>query len=642
MPFYNLAAEFASLLVICVSMISFLLDDNKVSTRYRALKWLYFTTFFSIVITIGSLLTTDYYTQVPVVLTDVFKYLYFLTVPIAAPMALYYSITLTYHKNYKLNFIKEYIWAWLPYAIYCLIIVTNGIHRLIFTISSTEGYIRGDFFRITYFIAFIYFALIIYFTAVNIRTPQRTALLIVCLNLLISTVIFCAQLIIPSVQLSGVASVCGILIMHFYVQNVSKFTDPLTELYNRQTLTIVMTRLCKSQTPFSLVVYSLRNFKGVNERNGLQVGDEILEQFALRLRGMYPGKYLHRYSGDEFAILIPASDKAAHDKLESCFKKIGLAFILDKLSFTMNIVQARVDYPEFGMKTEELISAMDYSISTIKKNQGDTNQIYDISVCERMKRRHYIIERLKHAIENNGFEAYYQPIFSANNNDFSMAEALIRFRKSDEPFVSPGEFIPIAEDTGMIIKITRMMIELVCADYQKLLDRYGDKLKVKSISINFPYVMFMKKNAVDDVLKIVSKYNISPSMIKLELTERTFSSDLNKTIEVMGEFIKNGFIFELDDFGVEYSNFSMFFSVPIKIVKFDRSLVINATSTEERKGFFKQFLEGVKELDIEVVMEGVEDEELLNFLIACKSDYIQGFVFSKPLTLSEFDEFIHG
>ncbi len=640
MPFYNLAAEVAALLVVVISMTSFLLDNNKVSTRYSALKWFYIATFASIGITLVSLWTTDNYTIVPLIITDIFKYLYFFTASIAAVMALYYAITLNHYKNQKFNFFKQYVWAWLPYAIYCVFIATNFIHRLVFTISPTEGYIRGEFFKVTYVIALIYYGLIIYFTIKNFKTPQRNALLMICFNLLVATLIFCTQLFIPSLQLSGIASVCGALIIHFYVQNVSRTTDSLTELYNRQELTIQMTKLCDAKTPFNLIVFSLRNFKGINERNGLTFGDTLLEHVALRLRNFLPAKCLFRYSGDEFAMLIPSSQEEAIQNIGKYLQDLEAPYLIDNTPFLLDILLARIEYPLFGTKTEELISAMDYSIYLLKKNPEDKNIIYDPCVPEAMKRRHYIIERLKYAIEHDDFEAYYQPIYSVKGKNFPLAEALIRFKASNKTYVSPAEFIPIAEETGMILKITSMMLELVCADYRKLLDTYGEKLPIRSISVNFPYVYIMKNNAEEEVLEIVRRYNLHPSMIKIELTERTFAKDIDKTIEVMNEFIEKGFIFELDDFGVEYSNFGMFFNVPINIIKFDRSLVINATSTPERREFFKQFLFAMKKVDMKVVMEGVEDTELLNFLADCGSDYIQGFVFSKPLPLNEFSEYI--
>ncbi len=640
MAFYNLAAEYASLVIIIVAIIGFLHHQSKGTTRYGALKWMQYATLVSILVTIGSLTTADFYMDYPIWLVDVLKYLYFLTSPLAAPIALFYGITLTYHKTYRVKFIRKNVWAWLPYVIYCIVILTNGIHRKIFTISPTEGYIRGDWFRITYVIALLYFGLVICFTIKNFKTPQRNSHLIICLNLLIASLIFCTQLLYPPLQLSGLASVVGVLIIQFYVQNVSQSSDSLTELYNRASLTAQMAKLCKAQTPYMLFVFSIRNFKGINERNGLKFGDALLEKIAARLRETLKNRQVFRYSGDEFAVLWPGGEINALLKPELIFNELSLPYEIDGGSITVDFVYTGVNHPEFGTKSEELISAIDYSLSIIKKGVGNTNFFYNISICEQMKRRNYVIERIKQALETDGFEAYYQPIYSVKDSDFTMAEALIRFRPEQGDFISPGEFIPIAEDTGLIFKITKTMLNLVCADYQKLLAAHGN-IKLRSVSVNFPYVLFMRKGSAEEVYKTVLGYGLTPDMIKIELTERTFATDIENTLEIMHEFIDRGFVLELDDFGVEYSNFSMFFNVPIRIIKFDRSLVVSSTENKERRAFFIKFLSAVKALDkdIEVVMEGVETQDIKEFLVECGCDYIQGFVFSKPLRFNDCVEF---
>ncbi len=642
MAFYNLAAEAASLVIICLATISFALNESKGTTRYGALKWMQLATLVSIVATLASLITADFFMDYPLWMVTALKYMYFFTCSIAAPMALFYGITLIYPKTYKINFFRKYYWAWLPYAIYCLFVATNGIHKLIFTISPTIGYVRGEWFKVSYIIAFYYFGLVIYFTIKNFKSPQRLSLLLVFLNLFVATIIFCTQLIFPPLQLSGLASVVGVLIIQFYIHNVSQNTDPLTELLNRASLTKRMTKLSETNTPYSLFVFSIRNFKGINERNGLNFGDTLLEQIALRFRTLFLNKQVFRYSGDEFALLLPNCDKALKQKIQDMCVNLKLPFYIDDSTFTIEFVYARVDFPQFGTKTQEIMSAMDYSLSIIKKSTNDTINFYDIKIVEQMKRRNYVIERIKKALATDGFEMFYQPIYSIKLNEFSMAEALIRFKQDQGDFISPGEFIPIAEDTGLIVKITETILELVCSDYRQLVQQFGSNLKLSSISVNFPYTMLMKKGVAKEVYDTVTCHNLSPDMIKIELTERTFATDLNAALQMMQEFLNYGFSFELDDFGVEYSNFSMFFRVPLNIIKFDRSFVVSSTSNKKHRDFFNKFLIAIKSLDrdIEVVMEGVEDEELKSFLIECGCDYIQGYVFSKPLPFGDYCNFI--
>ncbi len=637
---YNIAAEYAALVIIFVSMIGFLVEKSVVSTRYRGLKWMYYSTFFSILVTIACITTTNHYMVVPIWITDLMRVMFFLTSPLLALLYLFYSLSIIYNKMNIYELTKKYMWMIIPYAIYTLVVVTNPLHRLIFTVSPESGYIKGDLNQISYYIAFIYFTLIIHLVIKYRKTPQRNVLMIICLNYFLSAVIFSLQIFMPLIQLSGLACVSGMLVVHFYILSVSKSVDPLTELNNRQTLTYNLTQLCENKIPFSLAVLSIRNFKSINERMGLESGDAILSDMAMRLRTALPSKDIYRYSGDEFAYLITFPNNTVNELLKRVTQKACEPFMLSESQIGLDIVYARVDYPAFGENVKEIISSIDYSISLVKQNAKETNFFYDPSICVKMKRRNHIIEILKTAIENDGFEVHYQPIFSSKCGIFPMAEALVRLKKTGGEQISPGEFIPIAEEIGLVSKITYIVLEKLCQDFRYLIDKYGDELQLQYISFNFPYVHFLKRQTVREVVEIVDTYNIPHKRVKMELTERSLVSDTETVSRVMDEFIMHGFDFELDDFGVEYSNLSLLFDIPINIIKFDRSLVCASTADEKRRTFFKHFIKAIKAMNIEVVMEGVEEKELLHYLVDCGCEYIQGYVFSKPLPLQELEDFL--
>ncbi len=640
--YYNLAAEYSAFWITGLAMISIFAERSVIFKRYKGLKWMYLFTFLSIFITIGSITTAEYFTEYPIWIVRVLKALYFLMSPILAPLYVFYSISIINNDYTFKQLVKQNIWTALPYAIYIVFICLNPLHKLIFEISPTEGYIRGLLYHITYYIAFIYFALLICYAIKNRKTPQKKVLAIICINFFLSTCIFTMQIFIPPLQLSGIACTSGLLIVHFYIISVSKSMDQLTELKNRHTLTLHLDDLCHSNKTFYLAVFSIRNFKGINERFGLEIGDNLLREMAFRLRMLLPSKYLYRYSGDEFALInTNIETEEFNHQLKYVLTNISKPFEVMQNPISLDIAYARVDFPEFGTTTKELIPAMDYSLYEVKKINSETNFYYDITICDKMKRRNYIIEKIKHAIENDGFEAHYQAIYSSEHKAFTMAEALIRFKESDDAFVSPGEFIPIAEEIGLVSKITFIVLHKVCKDFSELVAKYGNKFTLKSISINFPYVNFIQKYTVAEVIEILKIYGLSHDKIKIELTERTLISDTNTTRNVMQEFIENGFVLELDDFGVEYSNLSLLFNIPVQIIKFDRSLVMAAVTDKTNKKFFEQLVTAIKTAGYQVIMEGVETEELLKYLINyCESDYIQGYVFSKPLPLNQFDEFL--
>ncbi len=629
------------MVILSIAIIGFALDKSVISTKYSGLKWMYGVAFISAVITTVCLYINNHYTEYPLWVLDFLRQLYFVSSPILAPFYLVYGMSIVHNKLSYSEFFRRFFWVLIPYIIYLLFVFSNPIHNFIFTVTPELGYIKGASVRVSYYIAFVYFIILLLFTLKYRKTPQRNVLLMICLNFLLSTCVFSFQLLVPEVQLSGLSYVCGLLMVHLYVLSVSKSRDALTELSNRQKLTLQLTQHCNKNTHFSLVVFSLRNFKSINERFGLNIGDAILSDLSVRLRTMLPQKYLYRYGGDEFAyIYIGEQQDSLNAFLHNTVKAICTPFEYEETRITIDMVYARVDFPAFGNSVKEIISAMDYSISSVKKNVGETNFFYDSTICNRMKRRHHIIERLKHAINHDGFEVHYQAIYSSEQKNFPMAEALVRLKPSEEAPISPGEFIPIAEETGLVGRITYIVLEKICQDLCHLSNLYADDISPQSISINFPYVLFLQKDTVHEVTEMIDRYKIPHGKIKMELTERTLVSDIDTVRNVMDNFIACGFEFELDDFGVEYSNLSLFFDIPIKIVKFDRSLVYSVTSDDTRRHFFEHFMEAVKAVDIQVVMEGVEEQELLNYLTRCKCDYIQGYVFTKPLPRDEFAAFL--
>ncbi len=637
---YNLAAEYASLVILCIAMIGFFIEKDGVSVRYQGLKWMYYSTLVAIVITIASVTSVNLYASIPLIITNVLKMMYFFTAPLLALLYAYFSIAIIYNKYSLRKILKKYIWLSIPYALYLAIVATNPIHHLIYTISAEHGYIKGDFSQASYYIAFIYFAILVAFTFKHRKAPQKYVLLVICLNFALSACIFGLQIFFPLTQLSGLACVSGLLVVHLYILSISKTLDSLTELYNRHTLTFHLTEMCEYKKNHSLAVFSIRNFKSINERFGLEYGDELLADISLRLRTLLPTKKIYRYSGDEFAYLELNPTDDFNELLKDIADDISRPNTSEENHFSLDIIYARVDFPSFGNNAKEIVSALDYSISSIKKSVGEINFFYDSSICDEIKRRNHIIERLKYATENNGFDVHYQAIHSSKTNTFTMAEALVRLSPSVDAPISPSEFIPIAEETGLIGKLTFIVLEKVCQDYRYFLDKYGNSFSIQSISVNFPYVLFLRHDTVQKVTDILDRYCIKPAQIKMELTERTLVSDIATTKMLMKKFIEKGFEFELDDFGVEYSNLSLFFDIPIKIIKFDRSLVYSATSDNVRRTFFNHLLKAIKAMDLQVVMEGVEEEELLRFLHLNECDFIQGYVFTKPLPRDEFADFI--
>ncbi len=637
---YNLSIEYISLIIILIVILSFIWNKEIPSLQYRVFQCIYFGTFFSIVATITTTITSRHFTKLPLWLLEANKTIYFLLVPIVTVCLFFYSVVITQTSTTKKNIDKRWYLTAIPYGIYIIFVLSNYIFHHIFYFSPIVGYSRGPFFEITYVIAIIYFIGIILIAFLTRKTSKRNISLILFINVLLAVAVSIYQFFNKTTLVAGFASLSGTLISFLYVQTSNATTDKLTNVLNRQSLMYHMYRKSKIKQNFSLFVYSIQNFKVINERFGLTIGDATIERIAQILQSQFPKNKVFRYSGDEFAILAPTVDERFEKRIDEAYTILSNGIPVHERNLKLSFVYTRVDYPEFSKNIKTLISTADYAISLLKEKSYKNNFLYDNSISKIMQYDTKIIDVLKSSLEHNYFEVYYQPIYSSEKGTFTQCEALIRLSGEYYNKYFPNDFIPVAEKTGIIVEMTYVIIEKVCKDFRYLIDTYGDSLEISSISINFPYKIFYQSNLLERTVSILEQYAISPSQIKIEITERSLISDEDIVKNAIEKMQNKGFLFELDDFGVEYSNMSVLLRLPINILKIDKSLLTISIETEQRRIFFSNLIKGIHAIGINVIVEGVENNEQLDFIQSCGCEYVQGYVFSKPLPLQDFIEFI--
>ncbi len=640
---YNYAAELASFVIISILLLNLFLEKEPDSRRNRFFKGIVLAIFLIVVFTLISTYMTMDILMYPIWLVVFAVDMYFISLPLALVMGLLYVKSLKRSRNTKAKISLPTILLMAPYALYVIFVIANYFSHYLFSISYEFGYVRGNLYLLPYPVALFYIVAIFIEAFRSRNSIYRGIGFVICINVVVMSAISFSQLIFPEVLLSGLANVAGALVVFLYIQNVTRSTDSLTGFHNRVRLAYDVEKRVSAyarkkgtsnntQFEFSLVLYSLRNIKGINERYGLLGGDELLEGVAVHLRQTFKRYHVYRYSGDEFAVLMDKKYEEKEALVHKAAERFEKPFFGEssKKEMTVKVVYAQVDFPEFGTDPKPLVSALDYSISSLKHGKYRTNFMHDLTICEKMSRRNSVIDRIKYALENDGFEVNYQPIYSTQAKTFKGAEALLRMKK-ELGSIYPDEFIPLAEETGLIVNMTYMVLEKVCADLRSLLDRYGSKLDGHSISINFPSAQFLEQNLVSKIMQILGKYDICPEQIKIEITERTLIGDAGLISGVMREMQEKGFVFEVDDFGVDYSNISLILHLPVEIIKIDRSLVLLATEKERYEDFFRFFLKAIRHTDRKVVIEGVETKEQADFFISCGSEYIQGFYYAHPM-----------
>ena len=239
------------------------------------------------------------------------------------------------------------------------------------------------------------------------------------------------------------------------------------------------------------------------------------------------------------------------------------------------------------------------------------------------------------AINNNKFEMYYQPIYSTIENRIVSAEALIRL-KHDGKFISPEFFIPASERNGMIHRIGDFVLESVC---QFVASDEFKKTGLDYVELNLSVSQCMRSDIADKIQGFVDKYKIDPKQINLEITESAIDRSANTMLQNVSKLSQMGFTFSLDDFGTGYSNIKRVVTLPLKIIKFDKTFV-NEASNPQMQIVLKNNIDMMKEMNKEIVVEGIETQDMLKLFSDYKCDFIQGYYFSKPLPVPEFCEWI--
>ncbi len=637
---YNLLSEYTSLFILTAVIISFRRDYEARNLRFRFLKAMYYSAFISVVLTIASVLsTTTFATYSNYYLSYTLILLYFLFLPCLPVMFILYSITLTdFNSNEKDHYKKLFPYC-LPYLIYIIVILLNVFTGKVFTIDENNYYIRSDWYQAPFVVNGFYVLMLFYLAAKNMKTVYKEIMQVLSFTFVLSLSLIFLQFFMDDLILTGSSYTMGILIVHLYIQNVRKSADHLTGVNNRIALTHRINENIKHDEHFSLYIISLRNFKSINERYGLAIGDKLLRLVSENLSKKFSINRVYRYSGDEFAILSKDLSEEYFMTVEATVDELNHFVSIEGLDVILDLIFVRVDYPEFSKNSKDLISAADYSVHTLKEKSSHTRYLYDVSIMQNMSEKNLMTQKIKDAITNDGFIVHYQPIFSIEKNAFTDAEALVRM-VDDDKLLYPNSFIELAEKTGLITKITYKVLEIVCRDLRELLDNNRLGAQFESVSINFPYYQFALPDMIEDVTAILSKYNIPPSMIKIEITERVLISDAFNMKTIMKEMQGKGFIFELDDFGIEYSNMSVFLDLPLDIIKIDRSLLLSATKSKENRKFFEHLVWGIKSTNKKIIVEGIEELEQKDLCASCNCDYIQGYFFSKPVSISDAIPFI--
>nr|WP_278187238.1 MULTISPECIES: bifunctional diguanylate cyclase/phosphodiesterase [Bacillaceae] len=422
--------------------------------------------------------------------------------------------------------------------------------------------------------------------------------------------------------------------------NYYAYHDYLTELPNRRLFEEKIQNLVINKVEFVLFYLDLDRFKFVNDTLGHSVGDQLLKDAAKRLScHLSENDLLVRLGGDEFAVILPNLND--HEKASELAVKIKkefeIPFIIQDFPLHITISIGIGIFPRDGQTLNELCANTDIALYRAKGMGKNHIQFFTPSMTSEFHNQFLLVNDLIKAIQNEQFILYYQPKVDPTTRRMRGAEALIRWNHPEKGVLPPGQFIPIAEETNLIIELSDWVIVEVC---KQLKQWYEEGQEIVPISINISAKRFLKDDLVSKVHVILEETKVDPKWLEFEITESSFIHNEKKVLSTINALKEMGIAISLDDFGTGYSSISYLKKFKVDYLKIDRSFINTIHSSSDDEAIIKSILYLARELHIEVVAEGVETEEQLAFLLKYHCSLIQGYLFSKPIDVDAFSRLL--
>lgn len=422
------------------------------------------------------------------------------------------------------------------------------------------------------------------------------------------------------------------------------YHDTLTDLPNRtlfnDRLSVALNQAKRNNSNFAVMFLDLDYFKMVNDTLGHDVGDRLLKGIASKLSNLLrKGDTISRIGGDEFTILLHGINHAEDAAMvaQKIIDTLREPWVVGVHEFHITTSIGIALYPNDGEDQETLIKNADAAMYQAKQNGRNNFQFYTPAMNARAIYRLELENHLRKALERKEFVIHYQPQVEISTGLILGIEALIRWQHPEWGLISPAEFIPIAEDTGLILSIGEWVIRTACQQAKRWQDQGFPPLRV---SVNLSARQFQQPNLVLKVADILSETGLDPRWLELEITESIAMKDVEFTGKMLFELRKMGITIAIDDFGTGYSSLSYLKRLPIDIIKIDRSFIRDITTDPDDASIVSTIIVLARNLKMQVIAEGVETEEQLAFLRKQNCDQMQGYLFSKPLSAKNLEKIL--
>lgn len=513
-----------------------------------------------------------------------------------------------------------------------LVIILNIPFGYIFT-AENGAYIKGAAFFLPYLFILPHIA-VVFICCVkyrkNLSKNVRTALIES-----VPAVLFCfiIKLLYDNVLIAllSVTFIELIFFLNFLNQRIG--VNTLTKLNDSRRFITEITKRIHAESPFKAYVMEIENIGLIGQNYGHKAGNEVLYLFGFSLEKLFSEAIAFHLGGSTFALVLPYNEELADEQNE---KLIGLLetnirYMNSEIDLDYVIAEhVWQDEPNADVFYEKLEYAIEIGRTTKQRYVKYTPELEAARL-----RKKYLIDRMQEVSAEAGFEPWFQPIYNSQKKAFCSMEVLLRLKEKSGSYISPAEFIPLAEKTGQIVPITWFVIKETC----KILSKNPILDGIRA-SINLPMFHLVDESFEGQLNEIVDGYGISHDRISFEFTERVILDELDVAEKNMRRLKNSGYSFYLDDFGTGYSNFNCVLRLPFETIKLDMSLTSTAQKLRDNYGLVNVLTDLFHDMGLNVVAEGAETAEQVDLLHSYGVDNIQGYYFAKPMPLEKLKAFL--
>lgn len=420
--------------------------------------------------------------------------------------------------------------------------------------------------------------------------------------------------------------------------------DELTKLPNRllafDRISVALADARRNHTKAALFFVDLDNFKNVNDTLGHFAGDALLVEAATRLQAcLRETTTLARFGGDEFLIVMPDLESAnnAHLVAQRVLKALQLPFYIQGRELFVTASIGITLYPDDGDNTQALLQNADAAMYRSKDIGRNSYSFFTKEMNQQVSQRLGIETQLRRALSQQEFHMVYQPVMDAARQEMVAVEALIRWNNKELGIVPPDRFIPIAEETGLIVPIGEWVLRESMRQLRQWQCEYGVPLR---LAVNVSARQFQGEGLLPVIREVLDETGFPPELLELEITERLILNETAGNSEQLMRIHKMGVSLSVDDFGTGFSALSYLKRFPFRVLKIDRSFIRDICTDQGDASLTKAIIAMAHGLGLHVIAEGVEEVEQQQFLMANQCDMLQGYLYSKPLPAAEFELFL--